>query len=49
MPNTSIWPIDTTVLGTTTLGQSESRSNGDKGVLCIPKALALLEPRHQIV
>ena len=31
--NSSIWPIDGTLTGTTTLGQSGSGNNGNKGVL----------------
>ena len=32
----SIWPIDRTLTGATTAGQSRPGSNGNKGVLCIP-------------
>ena len=32
-----IWPIDSTLLGATTPGQSEPRSNGNKEVLGIPQ------------
>ena len=35
--------------GATTLGQSEPESDGNEGVLRIPKALASLEPHYQIV
>ena len=31
------------------LGQSGPGSNGNEGVLCIPKGPALLKPHHQIV
>ena len=37
MPNNSSRPIDGTVSGATTPGQSGPRSNGNKGVLCIPQ------------
>ena len=33
--NSSIWPIDRTILGATTPGQSGAGSNGNEGVLCI--------------
>ena len=33
----SIWPIDRTLLGATTLGQSVPESNGNEGVLYIPQ------------
>ena len=32
-----IGPIDRTLSGATTLGQSEPGSNGNEGVLCIPQ------------
>ena len=32
----SIWPIDMTISGATTPGQSEPGSDGNEGVLCIP-------------
>ena len=38
MLNISIWPIDRTLLGATTLSQSRSGNNGNKGVLCIPQS-----------
>ena len=38
-----------TLSGTTTPGQSGPGSDGNVGVLCILKALALLEPNNQIV
>ena len=34
----SIWPIDRTLSGVTTPGQSGPGSNGNKGVLCIPQS-----------
>ena len=34
----SIWPIDKTLLGATTQGQSRPGSNGNEGVLCIPQS-----------
>ena len=37
MLNNSIWPIDRTLSGATTLGQSEPGSNDNKEVLCIPQ------------
>ena len=33
MSNSSIWPIDMSLSGTTTLGQSELESDGNEGVL----------------
>ena len=36
--NSSIWPIDRTLTGTTPLGQSEPESNGNEGVIYNPKA-----------
>ena len=42
----NIWPIDETLIGTTTLAQSEPGSNGNEGVL--HKAPGL-EPHHQTV
>ena len=34
----SIWPIDRTLSGATTPGQSEPGSDGNEGVLCIPQS-----------
>ena len=34
----SIWPIDRTLSGATTWGQSGPGSDGNKGVLCIPES-----------
>ena len=44
MSNSSIWPIEMTLSGATTPGQSRSRSDDNKEVLHIPKA-----PRYQII
>ena len=41
--------MDRALSGATTLGQSGPGSDGNEGVLHIPKAPALLEPHHQIV
>ena len=49
MLNISIWPIDRTLSGATTQGESEPTSNGNEGALRIPQTPALPEPRHQIV
>ena len=38
MSNSSIWPIDKTLSGATTLGQSGSGSNGKERVLYIPQS-----------
>ena len=38
---TSIWPIDRTLSGVTTPGQSGPRSNGNAGVLCIPQSTSI--------
>ena len=46
MSNSSFLPIDRTLLGATTPGQSGSGNDGNEGVLYIP---ALLESHHQIV
>ena len=35
MSNSSIWPLDRTLSGATTLDQSEPESDGNDGVLCI--------------
>ena len=45
----SIWPIDRTLSGATTLSESEPGSDSNKGVLYIPQAPALLKHHHQIV
>ena len=36
MLNSSIWPIDRTLSGITTPGQSGPRSDGNEGVFCSP-------------
>ena len=41
MSNHSIWPIDRTLLGATTPGQSGPGSNGNKGVLRIPQSSSI--------
>ena len=41
MSSSSIWPIDTTVSGATILDQSEPRSNGNEGVLCISQSFSI--------
>ena len=38
MSNSSICPLDRTLLSATTLGQSRPGSNGNEGVLCIPQS-----------
>ena len=38
MSNSSIWPIDMTLSGATTQGQSGPGSNGNQGVLHIPQS-----------
>ena len=43
--NSTIWPIDGTLTGTTTLGQSRPESDGYEEVLYIPQTLRL-EPHH---
>ena len=45
----SILPIHRTLSRISTPGQSGPGRDGNKEVLCIPKAPALLEPHHQIV
>ena len=40
---TSIWPVDRTLSGDTTLGQSGPGSNGNEGVLCIPLISGITE------
>ena len=37
----SIWPIDRTLSGSTTPGLSESGSDGNEGVLCIPQSFSV--------
>ena len=43
-----IWPIDRTLSGVTTSGQSGPESDGNDGVPAFPKAPALVEPHHKI-
>ena len=45
MSNSSIWPIDSTLSGSTSSGQSDPV----KCYSAFPKAPALQEPHHQIV
>ena len=40
---TSIWPIDRTLSGATTLGQSRTGSDGNKGVFRIPQSSRITE------
>ena len=49
MAKCSNWPINWTLSGATTPGQSGPDSDGIKGYSPFPKALALLKFRHQIV
>ena len=37
-PNSSIWPLDGTLTGTTTLGPRGTRSNDSQGVFHIPQS-----------
>ena len=48
MLNSFIWPIDGTLSGDTTPGQSGPRNDGNNGVLHISKALTP-KLHHQIV
>ena len=41
MSNSSVWPIDRTLSGATTLGQSGPGSNDNAGVLCIPQSSSI--------
>ena len=43
MSNSSIWPIDRTLSGSTTQGQSVPASNGIEGVLYIPQSSSITE------
>ena len=45
----SICPIDRTLSGATTPGQSELGSDGNKEVLHIPQSSRITEPYHQII
>ena len=59
MSNGSVWPIDRTLSGTTTQGQSWSKSDDNEVVLHIPQSSSitgaspsdclLLYPRHSLV
>ena len=42
MQFSSNWPIDRTLLGATTLGQSGPGSDGNEGVLCIPQSSSII-------
>ena len=48
--NSSIWPIDKTLSGTTTPGQSGPESDGNERVLCIPPSSRFLTsyPQHSL-
>ena len=41
MQFSSVWPIDRTLSGATTLGQSGPGSDGNEGVLCIPQSSSI--------
>ena len=41
MSNSSIWPIDRTLSGATTLSQSGPRSDGNEVILCIPQSSSI--------
>ena len=43
MLNRSVWPIDGTLSGVTTLGQSGAGSNGNEGIVCIPQSSSITE------
>ena len=43
MSNSSIWSIDGTLSGATTPGQSESGSDGNERILCIPQSSSIVE------
>ena len=45
----SIWRIDRSLSGASSLGKSEPRSDGNKKLLCIPLAQILLKPHNQLV
>ena len=42
MSNSSIWPIDRTLSGATTPGQSGPESDGNEGVLRIPQSSSII-------
>ena len=41
MSNCSVWPLDGTLSGATTSGQSGSESNSNEGVLHIPQSSSI--------
>ncbi len=41
MSNSSVWPIDRTLSGATTLDQGEPGSDGNEGVLHIPQSSSI--------
>ena len=43
MSNSSIWPIDRTLSGATTLGQSGPGSDGNEGILCLSLGFIITE------
>ena len=43
MSNSSIWPIDRTLSGATTPGQSQLGSDGNEGILRIPQSSSITE------
>ena len=43
MSNSSIWPIDMTLSGVITPGQSRFGSNGNEGALCVPQSSSITE------
>ena len=43
MSNNSIWPIDRTLSGATTLGQSGPETDGNEGVLYILQSFSITE------
>ena len=49
LSDSSVWPIDRTLSGSSTPSQSGPGKDGNEGVLWISKAPAFLEPHHQIV
>ena len=49
MPNSSIWPIDKTISGTTTTGQSGPGSDGNEGLLRISQTFSITEASDDLV
>ena len=43
MSNSSLWPIDKTLSGATTPGQSAPESDSNEGILCIPQNSSITE------